>query len=225
MLRKIYLFVIFLQFLGLLFVRVHSNDSIQLKQTSNIYTLAQEILVLNSNTFAIGRWDGTITIYRKDNLLIEQVLITPQKGGVTMLTSLNNGQFVSSNGSSSIALWNEKNNNFELKKCYLFDECFGSANSGVLYSCDNINYLITGHSEGYLLTWMVQENELNLLSTLNIKSDHPIDRDSPYQLWNICSVLVWKNDLVITASEDGDLCLIHPILSRIIHRQRYNITA
>jgi len=58
---------------------------------------------------------------------------------------------------------------------------------------------------------------------MNLQSNHPVE--SPYKLWNIRSILPWQEGIVITASEDGDLCMIDLFEGKILHRQRYNENA
>lgn len=202
----------------------YSEKSTYLKTLSTITNLAQTAIWLNEEKLAVGRWDGTITIFHcEDSLSILQAVVPPVKQGITMMERIHDFVFVSSNGLSSIALWEQNDEGYCLKNTYHFNTCFGSVDSARFLTIGQRQILLTGHSEGYLLIWEFSNNNLSLLSSINLQSNHPID--SPYKLWNVRSILSWKDGLVVTASEDGDLCMINVLESKIVHRQTYNENA
>ncbi len=207
------------------YVSQFSNDkNINLKTLCGITNLAQAAIWLNDEELVIGRWDGTITIFSyKDSLSVLQALVTPMKQGITMLERINDFVFISSNGSSSIALWERNEKEYFLKNTYNFNSCFGEADSAKVIEIENQQFLLTGHSEGYLLIWKFTNEGLSLLNFINLRSNYLLD--SPYKLWNIRSILSWKNQMIITASEDGDLCMVDVLKGAVVLRQKYNENA
>ncbi len=193
----------------------------QFKALSTITNLAQSATWLNENKLAVGRWDGTITVFDCEDILsIQQVLVPPIKQGITMLERINDDAFVSSNGRSSFTLWERNNEGYVLKETCHFDSRFGAVDSAKFLKTGSPHILLTGHSEGFVLTWEFSTEGPSLLSSISLQSDHPVD--SPYKLRNIRSILPWKEGIVITSSEDGDLCMIDFLEGKILHRQRYN---
>ena len=166
-----------------------AEQKAELKTLSTSTTLTQTALWLNEEVLAVGRWDGTITIFQaKERLSISQVLVSPNKRGITMLEKINEELFVSSNSSSSIALWEHGNDGYFLKNVYTFEEHFGSIDSAKFIEIKNHKILLTGHSEGYFLIWEFLENSFSLLSVINLQSIDPVE--SPFKLWNIRSILL-----------------------------------
>jgi hypothetical protein len=98
-----------------------------------VTNLAQTVIWLNGEEIAVGRWDGTITIFRcKDTLSIMQALVTPSRQGITMLGKVNEKLFVSSDGPYSMALWANDTQGYFLKDIYTFEPRFGSIIFSVL---------------------------------------------------------------------------------------------
>lgn len=56
-----------------------------------------------------------------------------------------------------------------------------------------------------------------------MRSPDPIT--SPYKLWNVRGIAVWKNGIVATGAEDGDICLLSVPDGKILTRIRFNPAA
>lgn len=54
---------------------------------------------------------------------------------------------------------------------------------------------------------------------IDIRSSDPIH--SPYPLKNIRGVVHWRNGIVITGAEDGDLCLVDFVAGKVIFSMVY----
>jgi WD40 repeat protein len=193
--------------------------------TSELYCLAQTVIWLDDETIAVGKWDGSVTIFKyAEKLSIEQALVLPHKGPVTALAKIDEYSFISSDGPNSLVVWTRgEDQTYFLSQSYQFDEIYGAVDCALLVDNTKDSRLLTGHINGYLLVWKVRDGLFDLEATMDLRSDDPID--SPFPLSNIRKIAFWKNDLVITASEDGDLCLVDFIKNQVKHRQRYNQTA
>jgi len=198
------------------------TDTLQLQCLHSAYNLSQSMIWLNEDELLIGRWDGTIAIFdTKEGLLIQHALIPNEKHGITMLTRLDDETFVSSNGPSSIALWTKHLGNFSLKNTY--DHDFGKATSGCLVQIEHRQILVTGHEKGAILLWEAFDQDLFFLSSLHMQTTHPMPNS--LNLFHIRDIVPWEKNHIITASEDGDICLIDIASKKIIHRQRYDSNA
>ena len=74
------------------------------------YTMAQEASWVDGQHFAVGRWDGSLSIFAFNDSstagpVISKAVNTPALEGVQMITWLAPGLFASSNDDSSIVLW------------------------------------------------------------------------------------------------------------------------
>src|SRR5271166_211263 len=74
------------------------------------YTMAQETAWVDAQHFAVGRWDGSLSIFAFNSSptagpVISKAVNTPAFEGVQMITWLAPGVFASSNDESSIIVW------------------------------------------------------------------------------------------------------------------------
>lgn len=217
-------FLFLLPFL-LAVVAVPASTVVKLEEVAFLSDYAQEAIWLNEKEIAVGRWDGITTIFQNEDrkLTPHQALISPSKQGVTMLAKLSDTAFVSSNGKESIVVYEKANDEFCLKSCYNYPPYVGEANSANLSVVGGDSFLVTGHAEGVLIVWKVTQNELHLIRLIPLRSPHPIK--SPFHLKNIRGVAPWRPGLVLTGSEDGDICLVDISTGKILQRQCYNENA
>lgn len=212
-------------FLYLLILCFYSSAHALLEPLTEVFCLAQTALWLNDTTLAVGKWDGTLTIFNfNETLTLAQVLTPPHKEGVTAIEKLDHDCFISSDGPSTLAFWiKEKKEGYRLHASYCFDETYGSIDSALFHKAAATPQLITGHSNGYLLIWSYLNHTLHLENVIDLRSNQPID--SPYPLLNIRKIVPWKNGIVITGSEEGDLCMVDCNSCQLLYRQRYNPNA
>src|SRR6185437_15451010 len=102
------------------------------------YTMAQEATALDSEHFAVGRWDGSLEIYRflpqtSSAPLISKEVNSPAHEGVQMIVALDPCTFASSNDAQSITLWSTPTpgdwQNLQLAGLQNYDPSWGVANS------------------------------------------------------------------------------------------------
>lgn len=215
----------FLLSLLLFAVPAPASTVIKLEEVAFLSDYAQEAIWLNEKEIAVGRWDGITTIFHNEGreLTPHQALISPSKQGVTMLAKLSDTAFASSNGKESIVVYEKTSDEFCLKSCYNYPPYVGEANSATLSISGGEPFLVTGHAEGVILVWKVTQNALELVRLVPLRSPHPIK--SPFHLKNIRGVTPWRPGLVLTGSEDGDICLVDISTGKILQRQCYNESA
>jgi hypothetical protein len=204
-----------------------------LKELGTLFSMAQEVRWLDDQRFAVGRWDGTLTVFNFPNVAapnpsITSAAVSPAFNGVEMIVDISPMIFASSCDGSSIALW-EKNS---IQVCtgipvhkVAYDPSVGIANSGTLVTSAGKSFLLTGHAEGYVLIWEVKiaPDTLNLVKMVATKSPNPIP--SPYQLWNVREIAPVSDGVALFGSEGGDVCFITVPDGVIRSRTRYNPSA
>jgi hypothetical protein len=194
------------------------------------YSMAQETRWIDRDTFAIGRWDGTLTLFGPPapgaGPRIESAAVSPAWAGLEMITPLSSTSFATSNDERSIVLWDLSGTGLAKPSATLrYEGAVGVANSGALIQRSARPLLVTGHASGRLLIWKATARSpgFTLVRTLDLRSPDPVP--SPYRLWNVRAVRAWRDEIVITGAEDGDLCLVDVGAGRILCRRRYNPAA
>jgi hypothetical protein len=210
-----------------------STAPLPIKNLGVTYSMAQAVRWLDERRFAIGRWDGTLTIFdctagRVSPAIISAALTVPSFAGIEMIARLKDGIFASSNEANSIMVWHGRNpsdGGIGVRCTLFYDEAIGVANDGTATEVDGVKYFVSAHANGYLLVWQVNGDceAFKLLHTIDLCSPSPIQ--SPCPLRNVRGVERWKPGFVVTGSEDGDICLVNVAAGSITARMRYNETA
>jgi WD40 repeat protein len=196
------------------------------------YNRAQVLDWIDDNTFAVGRWDGTISIFRTPKAgefgpVVIQSMAAPSGRGLEMLAALDETTFITSDGPSHLAVWKRPAAGgaapeFALAQEPAYDQTFGAANSATSLDVSGSRYVATGHENGDLLIWIRHGDKLELVSSISLRSPNPIP--SPYHLRNIRGLVPWGTN-AIAGSEDGDLVGVSIPDGREIFRLRYNPAA
>jgi hypothetical protein len=200
------------------------------------YSMAQEAAWIDLQHFAVGRWDGSMSIFvfnqsQTMGPLITAAVSSPSSEGVQMLTWLAPGVFASSNDDSSMIVWRSSSGNWQdLQQLSVlqYSNTLGVANSGDSFNLGNTLYLIAGHADGYVTIWAGNPDGsgLTLLTSVDVRSAHPTN---PWGLHNVRGVasIFWTDTTgyVVTGSEDGDLCVIEVPSGNILSRTVYNPNA
>jgi WD40 repeat protein len=195
---------------------------------STTYERAQVVSWLDSSTFAVSRWDGTLTIFR---IPIQgeygPVLIfdgaAPSLAPIQMIVPISPTSFVTSNDDHSLELWRKENGAYKASATVPHDQKIGIADSGTTFAFAGKTWLVTGHEKGFIALWVVDSSGLQAQGTFPVQSSSPIP--SPYPLKNIRGVAYWRDGIVVTGSEDGDLVLFDTTKGAVISRSRYNPAA
>lgn len=191
------------------------------------YGRAQVTEWLGADTFAVARWDGTITIFRppvpgKDfGPVLIQALTLPASRPAEMIQMVSETTFVTSNDASSLATWVKKGQ-FHLDQVVKYRSEAGVANSATTTTLDDgTRLLVSGHENGYVIVWSITKQGLKLRHEIDVRSKNPI----PGPLKNIRGVAAWGRGYVVTGSEDGDLVLLRLKDAMTIARLRYSQNA
>jgi hypothetical protein len=197
------------------------------------YNLAQETAWIDPQHFAVGRWDGSLSIFafnqsQKDGPIISTAVSSPSSAGVQMITWLAPRVFATSNDSGSMIVWRSRSGNWkDLQQLSVlkYASSFGVANSGTSFNIGNTLCFVVGHENGYVTIWSgkIDGTGLTFVRDVNVRSSHPVN---PFKLYNVRGVapIFWTNTTgyVVTGSEDGDLCVIEIPSGKILSRTVYN---
>lgn len=196
------------------------------KPASTEYTRVQTADWLDSDRFAVGRWDGSISVFRKPasgefTPVLLDIWRTQDGSGVEMLHTLDASTLLASNGSAALAVLALDSSRAQVDLPY--DPQFGVANSAVSATVEGQDVIVTGHAQGHILIWRRDGLTIKLDRSLNLASSNPIP--SPYPLKNIRGLARWGDSHIVAGSEDGDLTIVDLVTNAIALRQRYNENA
>ncbi len=208
--------------------------SLPIQQDGATYSMAQETAWLDAQHFAVGRWDGSLSVFRFNpgefvGPLITTVVNSPSSEGVQMITWLTPQTFVSSNDAGSMIVWRSAPGGdwagLRQADRLGYDASLGEANSGDAFVLGSIHYLVVGHANGYLTIWSsaANGNHFQLVRSVDVRSARPVN---PWGLHNVRGVsMVQKTGptaLVVTGSEDGDVCFVRVPDGMIVSRTVFN---
>ncbi len=169
-----------------------------------------------------GWWDSTITLFSNPPPLFLQATPIPSSNmGVQMLASLDGNFFVSSHDQGSLALWEVFDQGMHCSSFAFYPTIYGVANSSLCLDWQGVRYLISGHEKGYIILWKWEGKELIFSGFKDIRSSNSL----PLGLYNVRGIAHYKDELVVTGAEDGDLCLLSIPDLTIIDRKKYNKSA
>lgn len=203
-------------------------------QDGATYSMAQETAWLDAEHFAVGRWDGSLSIFRFNpgafvGPVISTVASSPSAEGVQMITWLTPRTFASSNDAGSMIVWRSAPGgtwaDLQQATVLSYDASYGEANSGDAFVLGSTRYLVAGHANGYLTIWSsaATGHDLQLVRAVDVRSARPVN---PWDLHNVRGVsMVHKAGaaaLVVTGSEDGDVCVVRVPDGTIVSRTVFN---
>ncbi len=184
-----------------------------IKPAGSTVTFAQSLDWFDSNQFVVGRWDGSITLFRTPRAgefgpVITQAMVSPSGKGLELVAAVNENMIVTSNDKASLAIWFRDTPNgrtdFNLNSLAKYDSAIGTANSAVASTINGKTHLVTGHENGHVLFWEMKDGtSFKLVRTVEVKS--PNAPSNPWGLRNVRGLAIWKNHTLVTGSEDGDL--------------------
>jgi hypothetical protein len=126
-----------------------SPATLPLKDLGTTYSMAQAVPWLDERSFAIGRWDGTLTVFRcaTGAPIVSEAIVAPSLTGVEIIARIKHRLFASSNDAKSLVVWRadaEFEAGIRLKGTLSYDEAFGVANDGTTTAADGVDYFVSG---------------------------------------------------------------------------------
>ncbi|WP_156746103.1 hypothetical protein [Mycobacterium sp. 1423905.2] len=224
---------------GIRFLPEDAQAAVQLPiaDDGTTFSMAQDVRWLDTDHFAVGRWDGSLDVFRytptrSSGPLIRTAVSSPSAIGVQMITRLSANSFVSSNDSQSMVVWSRSVGRdwSEIRPdgTLRYDAEFGVATGGDSFAVGGHHYLVVGHASGFLTVWSspATTTPLRFVVAVDLQSAAPVN---PFGLQHIHDVyLVYaehSSALVVTASENGQLCFVRIPDGKIMSRTVFNDAA
>ena len=204
-------------------------DSGNIPSPATTYNRAQVTEWLNDNIFVVGRWDGSISVFREPEKegeygpVILQALIAPSSRGIEMLQRIDDKTLISSNDDKSMVVWKIDKGILVKNKVIDYSQDLGVINSGISLELNKKTWVVAGHASGSISIWYYEEGNLLFKKSVNVRSDMP--PANPFNIYNIRSIVHYKDDIVILASEDGDVTFFQVTSGKVLSRTRYNKNA
>lgn len=211
--------------------------TLPLTDAGTTYTMAQEATFIDDTHYAVGRWDGTLSLFTftdspAQGPLIAKAVNSPAQEGIQAIVSIATGLFATSNDESSLLFWASPSGNWAdlaVAATLSYDPSLGVANSGATVSSNGTPSLVIGHANGFVSIWQPLAGagpHWSLTKTIDVRSAHPVN---PWGLHNIRGVATIAlgdgQGYVVTGSEDGNLTVIRVSDGTILSSTVYNPSA
>lgn len=198
------------------------------------YEMAQEARWLDGQHFAVGRWDGSMSIFHFETAqyvgpLISEAVNDPAFQGVQMLTALPGPAIATSNDATSIALWHAAGGDWtrlRLVTTCSYDPSLGSATAGAALSVGTSAFLVVGHANGYLSTWSYHPatRALTFLRSVNVQNPSPTNPFGDHTIEDVV-VADAASGVVAAGSEDGYVTMMNAGTGAILSQTVFNPAA
>ncbi|WP_162907704.1 hypothetical protein [Allorhizocola rhizosphaerae] len=221
---------------ALLAGRATARSTLPITQHGTTYNLAQVVRWLDSDHFAVGRWDGTMSIFSFQTApfvgpLVTEVVNTPSSQGVQMITRLPGGCLVTSNDSGSILLWctgTGQWSDLRLKTVVPYDNTLGVATSGSWFNTGSVSTLVVGHDSGFISLWSFHPTKrtLTLLRAVDLRNPNPVNPFGSHVMYGMCPLVAsGANAIVVCGSDDGFVSLVRVPSGAVLSQTVFNPAA
>ncbi len=210
------------------------STTLPITQNGTTYEMAQEVRWLDGQHFAVGRWDGSMSIFQFETAqyvgpLINAASNDPSQQGVQMVADLPGSAIASSNGPSSLALWCSSGadwSGLQLVATASYDATLGTASSGVCLPTGATNTLVVGHVSGTVSIWTYDQTarSLTFLGSVDVQNPNPVN---PFDDHTIEDVVVadLQDQVVAVGSEDGYVTMLQVPSGTILSQTVFNPAA
>lgn len=195
--------------------------------------MAQETTWLDTEHFAVGRWDGSMSIFSFQTAqfvgpLMSTVVNSPSDQGVQMITSLPRSSLVASNDSSSLSVWATKTGDWadlQLVGVPQYDASLGVATSGAWFPVGQGSTLVVGHDSGYLSLWSFNQftRALTLIQSVNVQNPNPVNPFDSHVIHGVTPLIQsGPNATAVAGSDDGYVSIVAVPSGQILSQTVFN---
>ncbi len=202
------------------------------------YTMAQVAAWIDAQHYAVGRWDGSMSIFdfsdgASGRPKITVAVSTPSTEGVQMIEWLGPNLVATSNDEASVLLWSTQRGDWEditAAGTLTFPATLGVANSAACYACAGRTYFVIGHANGFVTIWIGSTPSAFAMACppIDLTTTNPTN---PWNLQNIRGVALLDAPgdssvrQVVTGSENGLICVIEAPSGKVLSRTVYHAGA
>lgn len=211
-------------------------EDLPLTAGGSTYTMAQEAVFIDAGHYAVGRWDGTMSLFAftdstTQGALIAKAVNSPAQEGIQMIIALDAGVFASSNDDDSLLVWSSASGDWTdltLAATLSFPDTLGVANSGAVVISNGTSTFVVGHAGGYVSIWrqVGTATQWTLAQTVDVRAAKSVNL---WGLHNVRGVVPLElgdgAGYVATGSEDGNLTIVRVSDGAIMSATCYNPAA
>jgi hypothetical protein len=216
---------------GITYPAATPATALPITQGGTTYEMAQETRWLDTRHFAVGRWDGSMSIFDFETgpyqgPLIQKAVNDPAQQGVQMVTRLAGNAIATSNDFSSIVLWVSASGNWTdltAVQTYSYPSNLGYAVNGAWFQSGNPNTLVVGHSEGYISIWKYNPtlHTLTFSKSVDLRNPNPVNPWGSHYMYGM-SVVRDNPAYVCTGSDDGYISIVQIPSGNIMSQTVYS---
>ena len=185
------------------------------------YTRVQSATWLSDTQIAVGRWDGSLSVFNieKNGFAMVAAQVSSDGSVISMVASLGGGKLIYGDSATQLAIWEPAT--AESPQLVQYNTTYGDVNSAVVLPAEQgAQIVVTGHAKGYVLIWDYDGLTLRKKMAVDVRSEDPVQ--SPWPAQNVYGLAYWKGPFVIAGADDGDLTIINVLSGKVTLRQRYN---
>lgn len=209
--------------------------TLPLTQGGTTYDMAQEVSWLDGSNFAVGRWDGSMSIFAYESAqfvgpLMSTVVNTPADEGVQMITPLGGGAIATSNDNGSLAIWAAPPGRWSQLRLVgrpAYDSSLGVATNGAWLPVGNPSTLVVGHDSGYLSLWSYNPvgYRLSFNKSVNLRNPNPVNPFGSHVLYGMAVFSSRSPGVVVVGSDDGYVSIVAVPSGTILSQTVFNPAA
>lgn len=212
------------------------TSALPLTAAGTTYTMAQEAAFVGERHYAVGRWDGTLSVFAftdspTQGPVVVKAVNSPAQEGIQAIVPLGPGVFMSSNDEGSLLVWSSASGEWTdlvVAATLAYDAGLGVANSGATIASGGVPYLAVGHANGFVSLWRqgASPTQWTLMHAVDVRAAKPVN---PWKLHNVRGMAALPlgdgAGYVVTGSEDGNLTVVRVADGAVLSATTYNPAA
>jgi hypothetical protein len=212
------------------------TSGLPLTQGGVTYDIAQEVVWVDTEHFAVGRWDGSMSIFSFETAqyagpLINTVVNTPGEEGVQMITLLPGHVIATSNDNASLSLWLSPAGHWaDLVSLGTrsYDPSLGVATNGAWLPAGQPSTLVVGHDSGYVSLWSYnpRARALSFVRSVGLQNPKPVNPFNSHVIYGMTTLTqAGPTASVVAGSDDGYISIVAVPSGKILSQTVFNPAA
>lgn len=217
-------------------IKSQKTHGIPITKTGTTYNLAQQTRWRSNNNFAVGRWDGTMSIFNYSSEPFTGPKLTaavnsPSSGGVQMITYIPSHMMITSNNDRSLSVWITSSDDWsdlKLETIESYDSSLDVATNGVWFPSlldNDPSTLVVGHYSGFISIWSVDHHhkKLNFIEKIDLRNPNPVNPFNAHAMYGMCILKEKGPDAsVICGSDDGYISIVEVHTGKTVSQTVFN---
>ena len=215
--------------------RPEQASAMPLTQGGTTYDMAQKVTWIDSEHFAVGRWDGSMSILAFQTAqyvgpVVTTVVNTPADEGVQMITPLPTHTIATSNDNASLSLWTSPTGQWTDLQAIAaprYDASLGVATNGGWLPAGSPSTLVVGHDSGYISLWSYNpvDRTLTFRKSVNLRNPDPVNPFDSHAVYGMATLIHGSSCVAVAGSDDGYVSLVAVPSGDILSQTVFNPSA